>query len=46
MSYAHYYYVENVDKKVVIDVAVSLAKKYIEEKQAKFINAILDKVLN
>ena len=46
MSYAHYYYVEKVDKKVVIDVAVSLAKKYIEEKQAKFINAILDKVLN
>ena len=45
MSYAHFYYVEKVDKKVVINTAVSLAKKYIEEKQAKFINAILDGVL-
>lgn len=45
MSYAHYYYIKGVDKKVVIDIAVSLAKKYIEDRQAKFINAILDKVL-
>ena len=45
MSYAHFYYVEKVDKKVVINVAVNLAKKYIDEQQAKFINAILDKVL-
>ena len=45
MSYAHFYYVETVDKKVVINTAVDLAKKYVEEKQAKFINAILDGVL-
>ena len=45
MSYAHFYYVEEVDKKVVINTAVDLAKKYVEEKQAKFINAILDGVL-
>ena len=45
MSYAHFYYVENIDKSIVINVAVDLAKKYIEEKQAKFINAILDEVL-
>ena len=45
MSYAHFYYVEKVDKRIVINVAVELAKKYIEEKQAKFINAILDGVL-
>ena len=45
MSYAHFYYVEKIDKKVVINTAVNLAKKYIEEKQAKFINAILDGVL-
>ena len=44
MSYAHTK-VEEVDKRVVIDVAVSLAKKYVEPKQAKFINAILDGVL-
>ena len=45
MSYAHFYYVEKIDKSIVINVAVELAKKYIEEKQAKFINAILDEVL-
>ena len=45
MSYAHFYYVEKVDKGIVIDIAVQLAKTYIEEKQAKFVNAILDKVL-
>ena len=42
MSYTHFYFVEKVDKKVVINVAVDLAKKYIDDKQAKFINAILD----
>ena len=45
MSYAHFYYVEKVDKKIVINIAITLAKKYIDEKQAKFINAILDGVL-
>ena len=42
MSYTHFYYVEKVDKKVVINIAVDLAKKYIDDKQAGFINAILD----
>ena len=45
MSYANFYYVEQIDKRIVINTAVELAKKYIEEKQAKFINAILDEVL-
>ena len=45
MSYTHFYYIEKIDKAIVIDVAVKLAKEYIEEKQAKFINAILDEVL-
>ena len=44
MSYAHMQ-VEKVDKVVVIDVAVNLAKKYVEPKQGKFVNAILDGVL-
>ena len=44
MSYAHMK-IETVDKRVVIDVAVSLAKKYVEPKQGKFVNAILDGVL-
>ena len=42
MSYAHYKYIEKVDKVVVINTAVELAKKYIDDKQAKFINGILD----
>ncbi|MBO6280357.1 MAG: hypothetical protein J6M95_02115 [Bacilli bacterium] len=42
MSYAHYNYIEKVDRKVIINVAVELAKKYIDDKQSKFINAILD----
>lgn len=41
-SYAHFYYIEKVDKKVIINIAVNLAKKFIDDKQAKFINAILD----
>ena len=45
MAYSHFYYVEKVDKRIVINVSVDLAKKYVDEKQAKFVNAILDKVL-
>ena len=44
MSYAHMK-VEEVDKGIVINVAVDLAKKYVEPKQGKFVNAILDEVL-
>ena len=42
MSYTHYYFIEKVDKAVIINTAVDLAKEYIDDKQAKFINAILD----
>ena len=42
MIYTHFYFIEKVDKKVVINIAVNLAKKYIDDKQAKFINGILD----
>lgn len=45
MSYAHFYFVEKVEKRIVIDIAVNLAKKYIDDKQPKFINGILDGVL-
>ena len=44
-SYAHSK-IDPVDKKVIINIGVNYAKKYIEPKQAKFINAILDEVLN
>ena len=47
MSYTHFFYTEpNVNKRIVINIAVDLAKEYVEEKQAKFINGLLDKVLN
>ena len=45
LSYSHFYYVKDVDKKVVIDVAVKLAKKYLDSTDDKFVNAILDKTL-
>ena len=45
MSYAHYHYVEKVDKAVVIEVAVKLAKKYLDLNEHKFINGVLDNVL-
>lgn len=41
-SYTHFYFIEKIDKKIIINVAVNLAKKFIDDKQAKFINAILD----
>ena len=45
MSYTHFYTIEKVDKAIIIDVAVNLAKEYIEEKQARFIHAVLDETL-
>jgi len=45
MSYAHKKVEPEVDRKVIINTGVELAKKYIDPKQAKFINAILDGVI-
>ncbi|MFZ9139738.1 MAG: transcription antitermination factor NusB [Bacilli bacterium] len=45
LAVSHYQYVKDVDKKVVIDNAVKLAKKFVDDKDYAFINAILDKVL-
>ena len=45
LSLAHYYGVGEVEKAVVINVAVSLAKKYLDYNDYKFVNAILDNVL-
>ena len=44
MSYTHKQ-TQNVDKSIVINVAVKLAKKYLEKDDYKFVNGILDKVL-
>lgn len=45
MSVTHYFYIGNVDKAIVINVAVVLAKKYLISDDYKFINALLDNVL-
>lgn len=45
MSYTHFKLIGDVDKGVVIDLAVRLAKKYLDQADYKFINAILDNVL-
>lgn len=44
MSYAHSTY-EKGDKRVIIDVAVRLAKKYLDKDDYKFVNGILDNLL-
>lgn len=47
MTYAHFYFVEeNINKAIVIDNAVKMAKLYHgDTKTINFVNAILDKVL-
>lgn len=45
MTISEYKYVGNIDKPVVINVGVTLAKRYSDEKNYKFINGILDKIL-
>jgi len=45
MSYTHGKMIEGSEKRVIIDVAVRLAKKYLDKEDYKFVNAILDKVL-
>ena len=45
MSYTHFKYTENIDKSVVIDIAIKLSKKFSDDKEYKFINAVLDKIL-
>lgn len=45
MSYTHYKYVEKVDKAIVIEIAVKLAKRYLDKNDHKFINGVLDRVL-
>ena len=44
MSYAHKQ-IENTDKRIIINVAVKLAKNYLDKDDYKFVNGILDKVL-
>ncbi|MFA5480972.1 MAG: transcription antitermination factor NusB [Bacilli bacterium] len=45
LSVAHYRYLGDVDRGVVIDIAVRLAKRFLDADEYKFINAVLDKTL-
>lgn len=45
LSYTNFYYVKDVEKAIVIDCAIKLAKKYGDSEDYKFINAVLDKCL-
>lgn len=44
MSVAHYN-VEKISKAIVISIAVSLGKTYLDANQYRFINAVLDEVI-
>ena len=44
MSYTHRQ-TQNSDKRVIINIAVKLSKKFLDKDDYKFVNAILDKVL-
>ena len=46
LSCVHYLYVEpEVEKAVVINIAIKLSKAFLGDNDYKFVNAILDKVL-
>ena len=45
LSVAHARYVQDAEKSVIIDVAVKLSKRYLDDGDYKFINAILDVTL-
>lgn len=45
MSYAHYFYVEKIDKAIVINIAIKFAKRFVPGEDYKYINAILDRVI-
>ena len=47
LAYVHYFYIDpEVDKGIVIDIALKQAKQFLEDKDRRFVNAILDNVLN
>lgn len=45
IAYCNYFYCDNKEKAIIINVAVKLAKKYADKDEYKFVNAILDKTL-
>ncbi|MFA5421299.1 MAG: transcription antitermination protein NusB [Bacilli bacterium] len=45
LSVAHYRYVGEVERGVVIDIAIRLAKRFLDSDDYKFINGVLDHTL-
>lgn len=47
LSYAQHYHLKNsdMDKKIIISVAVALAKQYLDKDDFKFVNGILENTL-
>mgnify|MGYP001497898715 FL=1 len=45
LSVSHFRYVQDSEKSVIIDVAVKLSKRYLDDGDYKFVNAILDVTL-
>ena len=45
LAITEYKYVGGIEKSIIINVAIKLAHKYADEKDYKFVNALLDKVL-
>lgn len=47
LAYSQYHFVTNsdMDKKIIINVAVSLAKQYLDKDDYKFVNGILENTL-
>ncbi len=45
LSVSHARYVQDSEKNVIIDVAVKLSKRYLDDGDYKFVNAILDVTL-
>jgi len=45
LAVTHYRYIEKIDKRIVIDNAIRLAKKYLDEGDYRLINAVLDATL-
>lgn len=46
MSYTEYKFFDDIDKRIIINNAVELAKNYDDIDKHKFVNAVLDKALN
>lgn len=45
MSYTNGIILHEADKKIVINIAINLSKKYLDKDDYKFVNAILDKII-